>query len=118
MAQVLAAQKGQVEQVIEDVLIVFAIEGVLQGLEVRHAVGVVDHHFAVQPGRIEAQVAQRGLLMRQLGSPVMAVAGVQAYVITVDARENPVAVELHLVQPIAGRWRVDQRGQLRLQRIG
>ncbi|MNG20062.1 hypothetical protein D3C84_1042860 [compost metagenome] len=53
--------------------------------------------------------------MRHFGAPVVAVAGEQAYLITLNAREDPVTIELDFVAPFATGWGLDQRRQLRLQ---
>ena len=116
-SQVLTAQPGQVEQVVGDALVMLGVEGVLQGLEVGHAVVVDHYHLAVQPCRVEAQGLERLDLPGHLRTPVVAITGKQAYVVTVDTRQDAVAVELDFVAPIAA-WRgIDQRGQLRLEYI-
>ncbi|MNP00466.1 hypothetical protein D3C76_922570 [compost metagenome] len=56
LAQVLTAEKGQVEEVVGDACVVLRVERILQRLEVGDAIVVVDHHFAVEPCRVEAQV--------------------------------------------------------------
>lgn len=70
------------------------VESVLQRLEVRRAVFAGHHHLAIEPGRIEAQRTQGGNLPGHLAAPVMAIAGEQAHVITVDAGKDAVTVEL------------------------
>jgi hypothetical protein len=46
----------------------------LQGLEVRYALLVHDHHLAVEPRRFQAQGGQCLGLLRQFVGPVVAVA--------------------------------------------
>ncbi|MNL75368.1 hypothetical protein D3C87_2011640 [compost metagenome] len=55
--------------------------------------------------------------MRQLGAPVVAVAGVQLDLVVLDAYQQAVAVELQFVQPVVRVWRqaVYQRGELGLE---
>ena len=108
----------QVEQVVGDLLVAFAIEGVLQRLKVGHAIVVGHHHLAVEPGRVEFEFFQRRNLAWHFCRPVMAVAGEQAHVAVIDAGEDAVAVELDFVAPVAGRRRVHQGGQLRLELFG
>ncbi|MNH07305.1 hypothetical protein D3C79_666960 [compost metagenome] len=53
--------------------------------------------------------------MGQLGAPVVAIAGEQAHIITVDAGKDAITVELDLVAPVAIGRGVDQGRQLWLQ---
>ena len=114
-AQVDAVEIRQIKQVIEDVATAPGLEGILQGLKIRHAVFVGDHHFAVEPGRFQPQRGQRFGLLRQLVRPVMAIAGEQLHLIMIDPRHDPVTVELDLVAPLPFRRAVDQGGQFRFE---
>ena len=78
-AQVLALQKGRIEQVIDDVHAATDIEGVLQCLEVRQALVIEHHYFAVQPAVLELQGGQGLGLLGQAAGPVVTVAGQQAH---------------------------------------
>ncbi|MCY1436910.1 hypothetical protein D9M71_530500 [compost metagenome] len=88
------------------------IEGVLQRLEVSHAILISYHHFAIEPGRVDTERAQGGNLPGHLAAPVMAVAGEQADVLALDAGQDTVAIELDFVAPVAAGGRIHQRCQL------
>ncbi|MNJ45841.1 hypothetical protein D3C77_409530 [compost metagenome] len=118
LAQVDAVEVGRIEQVVEDGRVAGAVECVLQGLEVGHAFTVVDHHLAIKPGRLKLQRLECGGLAGQFAGPVVAVAGEQVHLAMVDAGEDAVAVELHLVVPVAVRGGFHQGGQLGLQAVG
>ncbi|MNE17462.1 hypothetical protein D3C80_1104440 [compost metagenome] len=115
--QVLAAEVGQVEQVVGNVIVVLVVERGLQGLEVGHAVLVSDHHLTVQPCRVEPQRFQRLHLMGQLCAPVVAIAGKQAHIVPVDAGQHAVTIELDLVSPVTLGGGIGQGCQLRLEHL-
>ncbi|MNT10000.1 hypothetical protein D3C72_1448100 [compost metagenome] len=118
--QIPSADERQIEGVEDDGLGPFAIERVLQGLEAGYAAIVQNDDFPVDPGPLGGQPAEGFDQMRQLRAPVMAIAGVEAHVVAVDADHQPVAVELHFIQPVFGvaRHAVHQGGQLRLEQLG
>ncbi len=73
------------------------------------------HHFTVEPSRLQPQRSERFGLLRQFVRPVMAIAGEQLHLIMIDARHDPVTVELDLVAPLTFGRAVDQRGQFRFE---
>lgn len=93
-AQVHSIEIGQIKQVVEDIPTAARFEDILQSLEVRNALLVGHHHFAVQPGRFQAQPRQRLGLVGQLVGPVVAVASEELDLVMVDTRHDAVAVEL------------------------
>ncbi|MNS85292.1 hypothetical protein D3C72_1191540 [compost metagenome] len=116
-AQVAAADERQVEGVEHDVAGAVIVKGVLQRLEVGHALIVQHHDLAIHPCPFGGQFGKGLDDMRQLGAPVVAVAGVQLDLVVLDAYQQAVAVELQFVQPVVRVWRqaVYQRGELGLE---
>ncbi len=117
LAQIPLPDERKIKGIEDDILRALAVEGVLQRLEVRNALAVEHHDFAVDPRPFGRQRAKRVDQMRQLGAPVVAVAGIKTHVVAFDPHHQPVAVELHFVQPVRGvvGHTVHQRGELRFQ---
>jgi hypothetical protein len=70
--QVLAGEKRRVEDEVHDLGVASGVEGVLQGLEARAAFAIQHDDLAIEPGRLEAKLRERGDKMRQLRAPVVA----------------------------------------------
>ncbi len=116
VAQVVSGEVREVEHEVLQPFGVPAVEGVLQRLEIRRAVRTRHDDLAVDPGRAQAERAQVAHERGQLGRPVVAVARVAAHLRAFDACEQPIAVELDLVQPMAVRGRaIDEHRELRCQ---
>src|SRR5690554_3178147 len=105
LTQVLAAEKGHVEQIQQHVAGVADVEGILQRLEVRHAILVEYHQFAIQPGVLQFEAGQCLALCRQPVAPVVTVTGEQGdFAPGVETNHQPVAIELDFIQPVALGW--------------
>ena len=102
LAQVGAVQVQQVEQVHHQARAAATVEGVLQRAEVGQAVVARHHHFAIQPGLAHGQGGQGARQLGHARCPVEAIAREQARPAAVDARQQAVAVELQLPQPVGG----------------
>ncbi|MNS99683.1 hypothetical protein D3C72_1340920 [compost metagenome] len=118
--QIPPADERQIEGIEDDVLGTFAVEGILQRLEAGHAVLVQNDDLPIDPGGLCGQFAECFDQMRKLRAPVMAVARVETQVGAVDPDHQPIAVELHLIQPILGVARdgIHQCCKLRLKELG
>src|SRR5690606_6654588 len=107
-----AVEVEEVEDEVADRLVPRA-DGVLQCAEVAPPLRVEDHDLAVQPGRAQRQLAEHARERAEANAPVVRLAREEAGAPVLEAREDAIAVELDLVQPVAslGR-RVDERGEL------
>ena len=113
-AQVVAAEIGQVEDEVDNVLRGRGIERPLQRLEIGPPLRVEHGDLAVDPRGIDAQQAHFVLEPLEARGPVVAVAREEPHVVAIDAGEQPIAVELDLVGPAAARGRlVDEHRELR-----
>ena len=113
-APVLAIEPEQVEQVINERVGLAAVKGVLQRAEVGQAIGAGHDDFAVEPRVLHGQGGHRAGQRGHARRPVEAVAGEELHAAGVDARQQAVAVELQLPQPVGGVGRriAGQRGEL------
>src|SRR5206468_4256749 len=107
-AQVAAVQIKQVEGV--EVELLMLAHGVLQGLKTGAAALIESHHLAVEPGRLGRQGLQRLFYLREARRPVVALAREQPGLAALQAADQPVAVELDLVQPSLSRGRAGYQG--------
>ena len=112
----MALAERQVEQEIQHPAGRRAVERVLQRIEVRRAGGTEHDDLAVQPAAAQAQRLDRTQQRGQLVRPIVPAAGDQPRHALVDARHQPVAVELDLERPAArGRHAGARRCELRRQ---
>ena len=117
VAQIEAIEPRQIERE-EDQLAAAGIERVLEHLEAAAPVGVERHHLAVDPG-VVAERAERLRDRREAIGPIVAGACEELRRVAFDACQQPVAVQLELVDPIAAlRRHVHQRRELRLELRG
>ncbi len=134
--QVMAVEEGQIEDIEDQAAAVHravvraarraasgpapALEGVLQRLEIRNAVPVGHHDFAIDPAGLHRQGTHGARQAGHAVGPVVAVAGDEAHLAAFDPGEDAVAVELELEHPFGqvGGRAVHQGGQLRRQRRG
>ncbi|MNL23507.1 hypothetical protein D3C87_1449000 [compost metagenome] len=89
----------------------------MQRLKIRYALFVRHHHFTIEPRRFQAQAGQRLGLAGQLVGPVVAVAREEFDFIMVNARHDPIAVELDFVAPLTAGCLFHQCRQFRLDLI-
>ena len=88
----------------------------LQQLKIGNAVGIEYHDFTIQPGTRHAQGGKRLSQLRELCSPVMAIAREAMNRCVVQPCHQPVAIKFQLVKPCSMLgWRVRQGSQLRCQ---
>ncbi|MCY1516203.1 hypothetical protein D9M68_508230 [compost metagenome] len=114
-AQVTAFPVRQVEGKEDNGLVAMPVDGVLQRIEVRHAVAQHDD-LAIEPPLRDIELLDRRGQRAELAGPVIAVAGEQRRPGIVDPRQDAVAVELGFDDPAgAARQRGRRRGQLRRQ---
>ena len=106
LAQVVAVEERQVEDEILDRLARRVVDRVLQRVEVGQAVRVHHDDLAVEPRRLDAERLDRGGERLHLVGPVVAAARDQPGLALVDARHQPIAVELGLDDPVARPARV------------
>jgi hypothetical protein len=116
--KVTALEVGGIEQEVQDRLGTRGIEGVLERVEIGDAVGVHDHRFAIEPGRPREPLKGLGERLHA-GGPVVAVPGEEPRRAILEARHDPISVELNLVDPLAGRRQfLRQRAKLRSEPSG
>ncbi len=114
-AGVLAVQMQQIEEIVAEPVAAALAQVRLQGAEIRHAVVGLDHHLAVQECAHDRQGGERLGHIGELGRPVEPAAGQQLDAAVIEAGQQPIAVEFHLVHPaVAGRRLLDQACQRRL----
>ena len=121
LAQVVPFEERHVEHEIVDLgpgLWGRFVERVLQGIEIGHAVAAEHDDLAVEPARRHAERLDPPHQRRHARRPVVAAARDQPRLAVLDARHEPVAVELDFADPGAGgRHRGRQRGELRQQAL-
>ena len=117
LTQVEAVEVRKIENKVNDVGCAGPVKGVLQCAEVGDALVIQYDNLAIQPARGNAGLRDSVHQRRELCCPVMAVAREAGDRIAINSAQEPVAVELDLVQPWLrpGRRGVQQGGQLRSQ---
>src|SRR5208337_3705824 len=120
LAQIEAVQVEEIEGVEDEAVRALLAEGPLEGGEVRRAGVVLDHDLAVDQRLAHGKPLERlDHRLAELRRPVEPAAREQREASLVDARLDPIAVELDFVQPaFAGGRRLDRRRQHRLDEAG
>src|SRR4029079_7412557 len=119
LAQIEAVVEEAVEGLVQAARVAAALQRVLQELKVSHAVISEHGHFTVEQRALHGQRAQGAHDRRQARAPVVAAAREAQRAALLDTRQNAVAVELDLVQPLVALGRgARQRRQLRLDEVG
>lgn len=119
-SQVVTVEMEKVEDIEGEAVVASRAEIGLEGGKIGCAGPGLHHELAVDQRRADRQGSKGGDHgLAELLRPVQSAAGKQLHPPGLDARLQPVAVELDLVQPaIAGRRRGGERRQRRWQEIG
>jgi hypothetical protein len=73
------------------------------------------HDLTIEHRGLQLQPCERADQWLEFLSPIIAALGQQADARALDAREQAIAIELHLVQPGVASWRrVNERGELQM----
>src|SRR5918992_1792325 len=110
LTKVQTFEERRVEHEVHDLGIGVRLEGVLQKLEARAAVGAQDHDLAIKPGVVEAELGQRAREVRELLGPFLSGTGEEPRSLAGDSCKHAIAVMLDFVDPVAGPGRLAHQG--------
>jgi len=106
--QVVAVQLDEVEGVEEDALVSAVVT---DEIERGNAVVIASDRFAIDDARARAQAGQRLDNQREAVGEIIAGAAIEPHPRPVLAGNNPKAIVLDLVQPLAARWQLVSFGR-------